>query len=55
MAGQAGLAAPAVHRRIHEDAMAHRQIAVRLGEVADEFMAQDDSRLSTVVFAVCDV
>src|SRR4029453_18903784 len=55
MAGQAGLAAPAVHRWIDKDAMAHRQIAVRLGQAADEFMPEDESGLSTAVFAVCDV
>jgi hypothetical protein len=55
MACQAGLTAPAVHRRIDKYAMTHRQIPVRLGQAADEFMPEDDSGLSTVVFAVCDV
>ena len=35
--------------------MAHRQITVRLGEVADEFMAQYRAGLRAYVFTGCDM
>ena len=54
-ARQARLAYAAVHDRIDEDGLAYRQIAVRLCQVADEFMAEDRAGLSTDVFtaAIC--
>jgi hypothetical protein len=54
-ASQACFAHTAVHRRIDEDGLAHRQIAVRLGKVANELMPESRAGLSTNVFTVCDV
>ena len=54
-ARQARLAYAAVHDRIDEDGLAYRQIAVRLCQVADEFMAEDRAGLSTDVFTGGDM
>jgi hypothetical protein len=43
------------HHWSDEDGLAHRQIAVRLGQVADELMPKDLPGLSTNVFTGSDV